>query len=64
MLGQMDDHLNDDSADLEDILFLQLSSDDDIEVVFEMIEDTVEVAIIFDDLFDVGYFLYDIVVHE
>lgn len=60
----MNDHLYECSTYFEDILFFKLSSDDGIKVVFHVIEDTVEVLLIFDNFFD-GWYLFDFVmVHE
>jgi len=61
---KVDDHLNESSADLEDVLFLQLPSDDQVEVILEVVEYAVEVGFIFDDFFEGGDLFDFWVVHE
>ena len=63
-LMQVNDHLNQRPRNLEDILLLQLSSDDRIEVEVEVLEDAVEAGLVLDDLLDVGNFLDSVIVHE
>lgn len=45
-LREMDNHLNESSANFEDILFLQLSLDDSFEVMVEVVKDTVEIGLV------------------
>ena len=64
MLCEVDDHEDDDPADLEDVFLLQLPPDDDIEVVLKVLEEAVEVGVVLDDFLDVGYLFDEVVVHE
>ena len=63
-LAEMNNHLYDDSANSEDILFLQLPPDHRIQIEIHMVKYAVEIAIIFDYLFDVGNLFNDGVVHQ
>jgi hypothetical protein len=61
---EVDDHLNESSTDLEDVLFLQLPPDDQVEVVVEVAEDAVEVALVLHDFLEGGDLLNFSMVHE
>ena len=61
---EVDDHLDEGSTDLEDILFLQLPPDDQVEVVVEVAENAVEVALVLHDFLEGGDLLNFGVVHE
>lgn len=62
--SEVDDHLYESPADLEDVLFLHFCAYDSVEIEIEVVEDAVEAILIFDDLFDAGDFLGFGVIHE
>ncbi len=64
VLVQLQKHLNECSADLEDILFLQFALDDGLKVAVQIVEDAVKSLLVFDDFLDSGDGLDLVVVHE
>ena len=56
-LAQMDHHLDNSSADAENVLFFKLPQNDSLQVELQIIEDAVKGRIILDDLFDGCQFL-------
>jgi hypothetical protein len=60
----MHNHLDERAADLEDVLLLQLAPYYHIQILVEVVEDAVEVALVLHNLSNVGYFLNLVVIHE
>ena len=63
-LSDVDDHLDEGPADLENVLFLQFSANDCIQIEVEVVEDAVEAIFVFDYLANAGDFFGFSVVHE
>ena len=62
--SKVDDHLDESPADLENVLFLQFSANDCIQIEVEVVEDAVEAIFVFDYLANAGDFFGFSVVHE
>lgn len=63
-LTQMNNHLYDDSTNSEDILFLQLPPYNRIQIEIHVVKYAIEIAIVFNNLFDVGNLFNGGVVHQ